>query len=379
MRDINGTQKAMYHMVLIAGSFLFLFPFLWLVSTSLKPVEQAMKMPPEWVPTAYYATVEGRVIRIIKDHQITAPAVMVLLPGNEKRLVEESKIQNNQVTIEVVERAVRQMKTVPVTVVKKVPSGWWYVAEWFPSGVRGHTPVWDCVPEKEIQSKIHPEWRNYQEATTRIPFWRYAWNTLIVCVFGTIGTVISSALAAYGLARIQWRGREFLFYLTIATMMVPFPVTMISLYGIFRELGWVGTLYPLWLPNWFGGAFNIFLLRQFFRTIPVDLLDAARIDGCSEFGIFWRVVLPLSKPALAVVALFHFMYAWKDFLGPLLFLTKQDTFTLSLGLQFYQSQHGGSEWHLLMAASTLVILPIIVLFFFTQKTFIQGISTTGMK
>jgi multiple sugar transport system permease protein len=154
---------------------------------------------------------------------------------------------------------------------------------------------------------------------------------------------------------------------------------MVPLYGLFKSLGWLGTFRPLWAPAWFGSAFNIFLLRQFFRTIPNELSEAARIDGCSEWGIFRQVVLPLAKSALAVVALFHFMFTWRDFLGPLVYLMDQKTFTLSLGLQFYQSQHGGTEWNLLMAASTIVVAPIIVLFFFTQKQFIQGIAVTGIK
>jgi multiple sugar transport system permease protein len=147
---------------------------------------------------------------------------------------------------------------------------------------------------------------------------------------------------------------------------------------VFRALGWIGTLMPLWVPAFFGGAFNIFLLRQFFLTIPSELSEAARIDGCSELAIFFRVILPLARPALSVVALFHFLFVWNDFLGPLIFLTRPETFTMALGLQQYQSQNGGSEHHLLMAASALLVLPIIVLFFFAQKTFIQGISTTGM-
>ncbi len=190
--------------------------------------------------------------------------------------------------------------------------------------------------------------------------------------------MFSSSLVAYGLSRVPWKGREALFKVTLATMMIPFPVLMIPLYSVFRELGWVGTLLPLWVPAWFGGAFNIFLLRQFFITILTELSDAARIDGCSEWGIFWRVILPLAKPALAVVALFHFLFAWNDFLGPLIYLTEPETFTMALGLQQYQSQHGGSEWHLLMGASVLLVMPIVVLFFLAQKTFIQGISTTGM-
>ena len=213
----------------------------------------------------------------------------------------------------------------------------------------------------------------------RATFWTYLGNTLTVCLLGCLGTVLSSSLVAYGFSRIQWPGRDRVFWIVLATMMIPFPVTMIPLFGVFRELGWIGTLKPLWVPAFFGSAFNIFLLRQFFLTIPQELSDAARIDGCSEFDIYWRVVLPLSKPALAVVALFHFLYAWNDFMGPLIYLTHRDTFTLSLALQFYQSQHGGSEWHLLMAMSVLILLPIILLFFFTQKTFIQGIATSGMK
>jgi len=147
---------------------------------------------------------------------------------------------------------------------------------------------------------------------------------------------------------------------------------------LFREAG-LDPDKPLWVPAWLGSAFNIFLLRQFFLTIPRDLTDAAIVDGCSEFGAFRHIILPLSKPALAVVALFHFLYTWNDFLGPLIYLTDQRMFTLSLGLQFYQSQHGGTEWNLLMAAATMVVLPIIVLFFFTQRTFIQGIAITGLK
>jgi multiple sugar transport system permease protein len=170
-----------------------------------------------------------------------------------------------------------------------------------------------------------------------------------------------------------------MFMVCLATMMVPFPVVMVPIYCMFRWLGWIGTLKPLWVGSFFAGAFNVFLLRQFFMTIPKDLSEAARIDGCSEFRIFWQIILPLCRPALMVVALFQFMYTWNDFLGPLIYLTKQDDYTLALGLQLFQSQHGGTEWHYLMAASTLVALPIIVLFFFTQKTFIEGISMTGIK
>jgi len=165
----------------------------------------------------------------------------------------------------------------------------------------------------------------------------------------------------------------------LGTMMIPFPVVMVPIFGLFRHLGWIGSFKPLWVPTFFAGAFNVFLLRQFFLGIPKDISEAARIDGCSELQIFLRIILPLCKPALLVVALFQFMFAWNDFLGPLIYLTRQQHFTLALGLQSFQSQNGGTEWHYLMAASTLVVLPVIVLFFFTQRTFIEGIAATGGK
>ena len=230
------------------------------------------------------------------------------------------------------------------------------------------------------------QWENFSKAFTYgsdklgyIPFLVYGRNTLLIAILAVSGTVCSNSLVAYAFARLRWPGRDILFALTIATMMVPFPVIMVPIYALFKELNWIGTFRPLWVPAWFGGAFNIFLLRQFFRTIPFELSEAAKIDGCSEWVIFRQIILPLAKPALAVVALFTFMAVWNDFLGPLIYLLDQRTFTLSLGLQFYQSQHGGTQWNLLMAASTIVIMPVIVLFFFAQKQFIQGIAVTGLK
>lgn len=221
---------------------------------------------------------------------------------------------------------------------------------------------------------------NYIEALAHMRhFGRYTANTLFLCTVNVLGVTFSSALAAYGFAHLSWRGRDAVFAVTLATMMVPFAVTLVPTYTLFRALGWIGTYRPLWVPACFGGAFFIFLLRQFFLTLPRDLLDAARIDGAGELEIFFRVVVPLSIPALSVVALFQFIGVWKDFMGPLIYLTDPKDFTLSLGLQFFQSQHGGARWHHLMAASTVVSAPLIVLFFFTQKTFIQGIAMTGLK
>ena len=229
--------------------------------------------------------------------------------------------------------------------------------------------------------------RNYLEVISgeRTRFLLWARNTMIVAVLTVTGTTISSAIVAYGFAKIQFRGRGVLFVIMLSTMMIPFPVTMVPLFSIFRRLGdltgfaWLGTFKPLWVPAWFGSAFSIFLLRQFFLTIPKELSEAARIDGCGELGILFRVVLPLARPALAVVALFSFMVVWNDFLAPLVYLQRPEQFTLALGLDNFQSAVGGTPWHLLMAASVLVILPVVALFFLAQRTFIEGITTTGIK
>ena len=207
----------------------------------------------------------------------------------------------------------------------------------------------------------------------------YARNTLIILVLSLVGMLLSSSIAAYGFARVPFRGRGVMFAVCLATMMIPFPVIMVPTYILFKHIGWIGTLRPLWVPAWFGSAFNIFLLRQFFLTIPKELEESAFLDGCSRWGCFWRIILPLSKPALAVVALFHCLAVWNDLVGPLIYLSHQHQFTIALGLQFLQSKSGDTPWNQLMAASTLTVLPVLVLFFLAQRTFIRGIATTGIK
>lgn len=221
-------------------------------------------------------------------------------------------------------------------------------------------------------------WANYPDAVTYITFFLYLRNTLFIAVSATIGVLISSSLVAYSLARIPWPGRNLLFIFTVATLMLPFQVTLIPLFIVFKNFGWVGDFRPLIVPHFFGGALYIFLLRQFFMSIPMELSEAARIDGASELRIYWSVILPLAKPALATVAIFEFIARWRDYLGPLIYLNEQKLYTLSLGLYEYSSQYG-REWGLLMAASVLITLPIILLFFFLQKTFVQGITLTGIK
>jgi multiple sugar transport system permease protein len=226
-----------------------------------------------------------------------------------------------------------------------------------------------------------PQVAAYREifCSDNFDFLLYARNTLIIAALSLVGMLLASSIAAYGFARIPFRGRGALFAVCLATMMIPFPVIMVPTYMIFKHLGWIGTFRPLWVPAWFGSAFNVFLLRQFFRGIPAELEESAMLDGCSRWNCFWRIVLPLSKPALAVVALFHVLTVWNDFIGPLIYLAHQDQFTLTLGLQFLQSRSGDTPWNQLMAAATLIVAPVLILFFLAQRTFIRGITTTGLK
>ena len=228
-----------------------------------------------------------------------------------------------------------------------------------------------------IQWIPHPiMWSNYPKALAYFPFWTYLGNTLMLCAWNVVGTVFSAALPAYAFSRLKWKGRDALFFVMIATIMLPSQVTLMPVFLMFRSLGWTGTFLPLIVPSFFGGAFYIFLLRQFFLGIPQELSDAARIDGCNEWGILWKIVLPLAKPALATIALFSFMGTWTDFQGPLIYLHDEKLYTLAIGLNSFLGRHGG-EWNLLMAASTVVTVPLIVIFFFAQRTFVQGIALTG--
>lgn len=222
-------------------------------------------------------------------------------------------------------------------------------------------------------------WENYPRALEFIPFLTYFGNTLFITVTNVIFTLISCTLVAYGFARIKWYGRDMMFGVLLATLMIPFTVTLIPQFLLFRQLGWIGSFNPLILPALGGHPFFIFLLRQFYRSIPFELSEAAKIDGASEFGIYWRIILPLSRPALATVAVFTCLWNWNDFLGPLIYLKKDEMQTLAVGLYSYFSVHSSTQWGLLMAAAMVMITPVLILFFVAQRTFIQGISMTGSK
>lgn len=222
------------------------------------------------------------------------------------------------------------------------------------------------------------EWGNYVRMVNYLPFVRFIGNTAYVTALNLVGTLLSSSLIAYGFARLRFKGREILFLLLLSTMMLPPQVTMVPLYLIFKRLNWIDTFKPLWVRAFFGTPFYVFLLRQFFMTIPYDLEDAAKIDGCDYFQIYGRIMLPLLKPALGTVAIYTFMDHWNEFLGPLIYLNSVEKMTISIGLRLYQQLYGG-EWSLMMAAATVMTAPSIILFFFTQRVFIQGITLTGMK
>jgi ABC-type glycerol-3-phosphate transport system permease component len=224
------------------------------------------------------------------------------------------------------------------------------------------------------------EWQNYREAISVIPFMRYFFNTVVITGLTIVGTLLASSVAAYGFARLRFPGRNILFIVAISTMMVPGIVPMIPRFAMYKYLRWIDTIKPLVVPFFFGVPFHIFLFRQFFLTLPRDLEDAAKIDGASTFQIYWKIMLPLTKPALATVTIFTFMGTWNDFMGPWVYLKSQAKWTLSLGLASFQGQQAfQTPWHLLMAASLLVLVPALIIFFVAQKYFIRGIATGGIK
>lgn len=234
-------------------------------------------------------------------------------------------------------------------------------------------PVW--IPSPIV-------WSNFPASlqSSGQPVYLYAWNTVEISVLSVLGTVLSSTVVAFGFARLDFPGRDTLFTLVLCTLMLPFAVTMVPMFILFHAIGWLDTFKPLIIPAWFGGgAFNIFLLRQFFLSIPKEYDEAAHIDGAGSWTILWRIIVPLSKPGLAAVTVFAFVFYWNDFLWPLVVISKQEHFTLSLFLATFQVAQRSTPWNLLMAASTIVMLPTVAVFFFAQRLFIQGVALTGLK
>lgn len=239
-----------------------------------------------------------------------------------------------------------------------------------PGAVFNWPPEW--MPDPVV-------WGNYPKAWSYLPFNTFLTNTLIITVTTVIGQTLSASIVGYSFARLRWIGRDVLFLVVLATLMLPFHITMIPVFAIWKQLGAVDTLVPLIIPAFLGGgAFNIFLMRQFFMTIPLELDDAAKIDGCSVLGIYWRIIMPLSKPVTGTVAIFSFLFHWNDFLGPLIYLNSTSKYTLALGLQLFQGQYE-TKWELLMAASVIVMMPVLIIYFLAQRYFVQGIVFSGVK
>ena len=335
MRNKSNFAKVITYIALVVLGTGFTLPFFWLISTSLKPAARIQQWPPDIIPMMpVQAKIDGQNREIYRDKS-----------GAEVALIE--RLKSGKATVKPLNAANASART---------------------------------VNGDDLTAKVHPgfEWSNYTRGLVFIPFFQQLKNTLIISIFSVIGTLLSCSLVAYGLAKIDWKGRNTLFVIMISTMMLPAQVTMIPVFAIFVKLHWIDTFLPLIVPTFLGTPFFIFLLRQFFLTIPKELSEAARLDGCSEFGIYRRVIMPLSKPALATVGLFTFMGAWNEFMGPLIYLLDEKNYTLSLGLAMFTGQYG-NEYGMLMAVSTVVTIPIIVLFFFTQRTFIQGMTMSGIK
>jgi multiple sugar transport system permease protein len=232
------------------------------------------------------------------------------------------------------------------------------------------------VPVQWLPAKFHFE--NYPRMFNYFPFMRYLRNTLIIVFFNIVGSTASSAIVAYGFSRLRWKGREQVFVLVLITMILPFQVIMVPLFLMFQKLHWIGTFLPLTATCFFGNPFFIFLMRQFFLSLPQELNDAARIDGAGEFRTFFQIAIPLSTPVLATVAIFSFLRTWNDFIGPLFFLANDKLYTLAIGAQLIRSRLQ-PNWEILMPLGVVMVLPVLIIFFLMQKYFIQGIAMSGIK
>lgn len=342
-------QGLFSHMIINFVGLFFLVPFIWMLVTSVKSDQDVFHTPPRWLPyDNVTVNVNGQLLPLynVKTESSTKELALIKIVEGMGTFVDpQNPTQELQYEIQ-----------------------------------QGTTKIAEPIMH------ISFRWRNFPDAMARgsrpgvgASFWVYFKNSLIIAFFTVLGTLLSNTPVAYAFARINFPGRDILFIIVLATLMLPYQVTIIPLYLFFNDyLHWGNTFLPLLVPAFFANAWDVFLLRQFFKTIPEEMCDAARVDGASEWQIFTRIVLPLSVPVLATVTVFTFLYAWNDFTGPLLFLSSPDKFTMALGLRDFQGQRT-MVWNQLMAASAMFTIPIIIAFFFAQKTFIQGIKLTGSK
>ncbi len=345
----NFFRTLISHAIINFFGLFFLVPFLWMMLTAFKSSQDVFHTPPRWLPY------DNELVEVNGEK---LPLYNVRTESGMKRLAAVNIAEGVGTFIDPANPGLEMEYEIQ----------------------EGATKIAEPIMQ------ISFRWQNFPDAMSRgsrptvgASFWIYFRNSLMVAFFSIIGTLLANSPVAYAFARIKFPGRDILFILVLATMMLPFQVTMIPIYLLFNDyLGWGDSFLPLIIPTFFANAYDVFLLRQFFRTIPEEMCDAARVDGASEWQIFTRVVLPLSVPVLATVTVFTFLWAWNDFTGPLLFLTSPKNFTMALGLQDFQSQRT-MIWNQLMAAATVFTVPIVIAFFFAQKTFIQGIKLTGSK
>lgn len=391
------------YIIACAGGLVFVIPLVWMVVTSLKTPDDIFTVPPKWIPVSeirlnYEVQIKSQKagkVKITKGEEggkvLTVDTFSHVIPAVAKIKVEEkAAVAKGQIIAEMPREGIVQIastaglkdKSVMLKVIDQ-KTGLLIKAFNMPQGTSVMVKEGEKVRPGQKLGNIGPQWRNYAKAwapeALDETFNRYLLNTLIITILGIIGVLLSSTFVAYGFARFRFPGRDLMFLLMVSTMMIPVQVTMIPTFILFKWVGWIDTFAPLIVPTFFGGgAFNIFLMRQFFMTIPYELDDAAKIDGCNYFQIFWIILVPLVKPALATTAIFGFVYNWNDFLNPLIYLNSTSNYTLALGLQTFTTMYG-TDYNLMMAASTIVLLPILMIFFFGQRFFIEGVATSGLK
>jgi len=337
IKSENLFLKGLTTLILAAGAVVIMIPLIFMVSTSLKDRNQLRATPPPLLPWE---------------------TVMVEINGKEEPLYEVNF----------------DGETVEMALVKKQPGGKGLFV--FPDNPDETYSL--VIAEQELQRKIevHPE--NYVEAMTAVPFPRYLLNTMIITFVGMFGMLLSSSLVAYGFSRFRAPGLNILFLVLLSTIMLPRQVTLIPVYVLFQKIGWIDTLLPLIVPLFFANAYDVFLLRQFFMTIPLEMDEAAKIDGANPIQNLFYVLLPQSRPALVAIGIFHFLYAWNDFYEPLIYLHSRENWTAAVGLQTFNAVYSVNT-HLIMAGSVILVLPPILIFFFSQKIFTQGVVISGIK
>lgn len=391
--------------IIAALSLLFIFPFYWMLNSSLQGKEVLAEYPPSFVPRSLVKVPPPQVQ--LPVYQYLAPTGPILLAkvGEKADTTLFVRVEGETVTesafmeapdeqrLRATRAHVRMDRSLPVVQAKDgslpVEIGSAIVQEGdrsiekvlvWPLHGEVITPAASVVTRNDLRTlkRLEPRWSNYREALTRLPFAVFFRNSFLVSILSVVGQLVSSSLVAYGFARVRFRGRLAWFVILLATMMIPPQLTMIPMCVGFKSVGWVDSLLPLIVPQFFAGAFNVFLLRQFFLTLPRELDEAAEIDGCGPLGIWWRIILPLSKPALIVVGLFTFVWTWKDLLGPLIYIDSLDKRTVAMGLEYFRNPHEVNE-HLLMAASVASLVPVAALFFAVQRFIVGGLALTGLK